>query len=337
LGNAFLNGWVGVDLFFVLSGYLISSHLIRNQQECGFIDARRYFAGRFLRIAPAYFSAIVLIALGAFPLYRVSHDELGLRIGYHLLFLQDYLPSNINVAFWSLGVEEKFYIAAPLIIWACLSRRKLWQRLTMVTALAAAATVLRMTAFAGMPDGIGYETFFTYLRSPFHLCMEPLAAGVAIAMIRAYGGVRASPNLGKVFVVISAAVLLLWLPTENFMALIDWRDVAIQPILIAALFALFVSGTVLMFKVPLPFEPIFRTVARLSYTLYLVHIPTIPLSMAMANNGNNRLILFWTTYVLCSISAALVLHYLIEKPFLLLKTQMEHDGRGAMRGTVAVT
>lgn len=95
-----INGWIGVDLFFVLSGFLISFHIMRlGERISGPWPWKSYLAKRVLRIVPAYYAALFLVVLGAFPLFQFSQDYIGLRVAYHLLFLQDYLPANFIVAF----------------------------------------------------------------------------------------------------------------------------------------------------------------------------------------------------------------------------------------------
>jgi peptidoglycan/LPS O-acetylase OafA/YrhL len=185
--NLMLNGWVGVDLFFVLSGFLIARQLLREIGASGTLDLPRFLLRRGLRIVPAYAAVLALVVLGAFPLYAVNPDNLGLRTVYHLVFLQDYLPADINVVYWSLGVEEKFYLAAPLIVFAIAgaagARYRAWLLLGGLFLLAPA---LRAVTFAGLPLPLDYETFFRSLRSPFHACLEPLVLGVAIAVAEAH-------------------------------------------------------------------------------------------------------------------------------------------------------
>jgi peptidoglycan/LPS O-acetylase OafA/YrhL len=158
--NLMLNGWVGVDLFFVLSGFLIARQLLREIGASGTLDLPRFLLRRGLRIVPAYAAVLALVVLGAFPLYAVNPDNLGLRTVYHLVFLQDYLPADINVVYWSLGVEEKFYLAAPLIVFAIAgaagARYRAWLLLGGLFLLAPA---LRAVTFAGLPLPLDYETF----------------------------------------------------------------------------------------------------------------------------------------------------------------------------------
>src|SRR5690606_20858790 len=102
LANLFKNGWVGVDFFFVLSGYLIASGIIRRSSSNGGFCPTGYIKDRILRIVPAYYVVLILCVVGVFP----SAAEVSAHSFFaHLFFLQDYTGSDINVAFWSLGVE----------------------------------------------------------------------------------------------------------------------------------------------------------------------------------------------------------------------------------------
>ena len=180
LQTLFINGWVGVDMFFVLSGYLIARHLFYAKTTRTFA-IRRYLAMRALRIMPAYVAVLVLVLAGAFPLYVVAPDWLAIRVAYHLLFLQDYLPSNINVVYWSLGVEEKFYLLAPLLILMLLRCRTGLLRLALLLALFSLPVVFRTAMFLRLPEAVDYAQFFVLFRSPFHMTLEGLVVGVAIA------------------------------------------------------------------------------------------------------------------------------------------------------------
>ena len=144
-----------------------------------------------------------LIVASAFPFYvHRRRNLLGIRIGYHLLFLQDYLPSNINVVFWSLGVEEKFYLIAPVLIWFALSRGSVAGSLAVIFCC---SRCLRVPGrdLHGPPGALSYEMFFQLLRSPFHMTLEPLMIGVAIAIVRHAGAFAPSPQRGARLIVIA--------------------------------------------------------------------------------------------------------------------------------------
>jgi peptidoglycan/LPS O-acetylase OafA/YrhL len=318
----FANGWVGVDIFLVLSGYLISRHLIRHGLGTERFVFSRYIAMRALRIVPAYLAVLTAILIAAFPFYPVDTSYLGLRVLYHLLFLQDYLPSNINVVFWSLGVEEKFYLIAPVLIWFALSRKTLWIAILALVSIIMLTLLLRLAAYAYSDATFDYETFFRLLRSPFHASLEPLMIGVAIALVHNAGLVRPSPVLGRCIFTFALGALIVWLGSHEFMLGIDAFDVTAQPTLIAGLAGLLTLGAVQMDTAAMPCEAAIRTVARLSYCLYLVHYPLLPLSKAIADASAFPEPAFWLCYLALSFAIAGLLHVGVERPFLRLKDQM---------------
>jgi peptidoglycan/LPS O-acetylase OafA/YrhL len=288
-----LNGWVGVDLFFVLSGYLISGHLIRNGFGTPGFAYRHYISMRALRIVPAYVVVLALILASAFPLYQIGQVDLAWRTAYHLAFLQDYLPADINVAFWSLGVEEKFYLAAPILLWLTLSRKTLAPGLLILAILFALPSAIRAATYLAQAMPIDYVTFFQKLRSPFHASLEPIVIGVAIAVAEKAGAIRLSARQGTCIFVVAGIALVAWLGSHDFMATITLFDAMPQPTLNAILCGFMVLGAVRMTPVAIPFEPVFRVVARLSYALYLVHFPLVPLALAISRSSDSPTAVFW--------------------------------------------
>ncbi|MCC0067622.1 MAG: acyltransferase [Rhodovulum sp.] len=321
-GAAMLNGWVGVDLFLVLSGYLIGRQLARGLAESPSFDWPGYLLRRGLRIVPAYVAVLVLVVLGAFPLYTVSQEALGFRVFYHLLFLQDYLPADLNVVFWSLGVEEKFYLIAPLLIALCLRAGTPRAGLMVLGLVFLASPLLRAVTLAGSPLPLDYEIFFRGFRSPFHACLEPLAAGVAIALAERAGVLRRLAPRGLAFLAAGTLILLVWLASHEFLARIGSFDVVLQPVLIALVCAAMTLGAVLARAVPMPLAPVARGIATLSYALYLVHFPLIPLAMALAKGSEHPLAGFWIVFLGLSVLAAIALHLAVERPFLLYRDRL---------------
>jgi peptidoglycan/LPS O-acetylase OafA/YrhL len=333
-----LNGWIGVDLFFVLSGYLISRHLIRHGLGSGRFCFRSYVLGRTLRILPAYLAVLALVTAGAFPYYAIGTDHLGLRIAWHLVFLQDYLPSNINVVLWSLGVEEKFYLLAPVLLWLVLSRRTFGEGALVVLSFCALSPALRAVA-ASMADGTpqDYVSFFRVFRSPFHASLEPLMLGVLIALAEMKGLVGGPVRQRSRTMLFAGIVMFLWLGSHEFLGRIDMFDVIVQPAGVAVVCALLTLGAVQMQGIPLLGERLFRVVARLSYSLYLVHFPLLPLAMALAGGSDAMPVAFWLAYLALSLGVATGVHYLAEKPFLLLKDQLRAGTRPPQTARVAPT
>ncbi len=308
-----LNGWVGVDLFFVLSGFLITRQLLREIGASGTLDLPRFLLRRGLRIIPAYVAVLALVVLGAFPLYAVNPDNLGLRTVYHLVFLQDYLPADINVVYWSLGVEEKFYLAAPLLVFAIAgaagARHRAW---LLLGGLFLLAPTLRAVTFAGLPQPLDYETFFRSLRSPFHASLEPLVLGVAIAVAEAH--LPRSARIGGLLLGLGAALLLAWLVSHEALAEIRGFDAILQPSLIALICGSMATGAVMLGGTPLPGATPVRALAVLSFALYLVHFPLLPLARALTTPAH--VAAFWATYLALSLAAALAVHLCVERPVL---------------------
>lgn len=105
----FLNkiGWIGVDLFFVLSGFLVSNLVFREFKEKGEINIKRFLIRRSLKIMPSfYFFTLIFIGLSTFFLNEPFDRNL---ITHELLYIQNYF-SGINGHTWSLAVEEQFYL-----------------------------------------------------------------------------------------------------------------------------------------------------------------------------------------------------------------------------------
>jgi peptidoglycan/LPS O-acetylase OafA/YrhL len=128
--SAFSGGFIGVDVFFVLSGYLVTQLLLRDFRSRGRIDFRRFYSRRFRRLLPAAFVTLVVTAVvyTAVAAPADVHDAIG---GFRSAFLyvanwhfisqsNDYFAADVNsnpvVHFWSLAVEEQFYLFWPLLL-----------------------------------------------------------------------------------------------------------------------------------------------------------------------------------------------------------------------------
>jgi len=331
LQTFFTNGWVGVDLFFVLSGYLIAKHLLRVGAGSDQFSIGRYLAMRALRIVPAYFAVLALVALGVFPLFAAGPEMLGLRIGYHILFLQDYLPSDINVVFWSLGVEEKFYLLAPLLIFFLLRAKSDWVRGLVLLACFCLPIAFRTAAYLRIDGPLDYSEFWPVFRSPFHMTLEGLVVGVGIAIAQHGGLVSVSRRAGLTALVGGSAVFALWLASHNFMANISWADAVPQPALVALMAGVIVVGAVQLSPFPMPLTSTFHLIAKLSYCLYLIHYPLIPLATEIGDSVG--VFGFWASYLTMSMGAAVLLHLAVERPFLKIKDRIGKKTQASAAGS----
>jgi peptidoglycan/LPS O-acetylase OafA/YrhL len=164
----FSYGWLGVDLFFVLSGFLITNILLDTLNSPNYL--RDFYARRVLRIFPLYYLCLLLFLI-LFPLCGFYTQELKFYTSnqwWFWAYMQNWLfafhlPGNANMLnhFWTLGTEEQFYIAWPLLI---LLIRKPKTLLYFLIFLLTAVMVTRyMVWFAGSKD-LNYINLYTFTR-----------------------------------------------------------------------------------------------------------------------------------------------------------------------------
>jgi len=324
------NGWIGVDLFFVLSGFLITNHILKAQEKAGQNWSwKPYLTKRALRIIPAYYAVLFMAVAGGFPFYDISPYLIEFKTIYHVLFLQDYLPANIVVAFWSLGVEEKFYIIAPVLIVMVRKMGSIHRQVLAIIILIIIGVLLRVLTAFDNPGVAEYNSFFFTFRSPFHLTLVPILIGVLLAFI--YHNRKELPWLTSAYIAncvfwLGTVIFILLITTTALMDSISLWDKTLQPTLIAVACGCITFG-VLFGDCARPF---FRSLtlfffARISYSLYLIHLPLIPLSIELSNivaSQQDGFFVFCGIFLSVSIIAALLLHYVVEKPFLLIKDRV---------------
>nr|WP_254897474.1 acyltransferase [Amycolatopsis sp. Hca4] len=110
------NGWIGVHLFFVLSGYLITTLALREEARNGRVSLAEFYIRRAFRIIPVFY--VVMGVVVVFAYFR----GMGLRqsgivdsLPWNVVFLGEYHPMPLVGQAWTLGVEQKFYLVWPLL------------------------------------------------------------------------------------------------------------------------------------------------------------------------------------------------------------------------------
>jgi peptidoglycan/LPS O-acetylase OafA/YrhL len=157
-------GWTGVDMFFVLSGFLISGLLLKEIENAGTLQAGRFWFRRAFKILPSYlfFLAIMAATQATAWLDTTSWTSIGNSLASHLLFAQNYLQSNPNGPTWSLAVEEHFYILLPCLLLllskGVASHREFENRLLITGALIITALPAFRCLHAIWP-GVGQEDY----------------------------------------------------------------------------------------------------------------------------------------------------------------------------------
>jgi peptidoglycan/LPS O-acetylase OafA/YrhL len=170
-------GWTGVDLFFVLSGFLIGGLLFREIKKTGRLDVRRFFIRRGLKIWPAYFFFLLVVLI-------LASREIGFRAAFHALIpnfihLQNYLGSPHGIT-WSLAVEEHFYLALPLFLLVIIPRRRDDGSMPAIP-IAAAVLIVVCTALRFTNWNRPFDMYIQ--QTPTHLRIDGLFFGVLLAYL----------------------------------------------------------------------------------------------------------------------------------------------------------
>lgn len=181
----FRGGWVGVDLFFVLSGFLVSGLLFDEYRTNGAIKPWRFYVRRGWKIYPAFY--VMIATTLVYYTYLGVHLP-KLSVWSELLFLQSYLPGLWNHT-WSLAVEEHFYLLLPFVLVLLLRIGKPTAPLRAVVPLAvlvgAVCLGLRIARWQAYPTYDHQTNLF-----PTHLRLDGLFCGVALAYLHRFHSLR---------------------------------------------------------------------------------------------------------------------------------------------------
>jgi peptidoglycan/LPS O-acetylase OafA/YrhL len=269
-------GWCGVDLFFVLSGYLISGLLYREFDRTGGIDVTRFWLRRGLKIWPSYFAIF-----GAAVILFVGHaawsgDAAQVRkslanAAVNCAFIQNYMPEREWPHSWSLAVEEQFYLAFPLWLAGLLFARR---RFDLVPAAAAAAALTVLSArVSAACRGATWDVL--YYRT--HFRADGLMIGAAAGYLAHYRTALYQRLIGAPLLLALAAPAALALPLA-----LPLQTSPVVPTVGFTLLAVGFGGLVLLAGArpdfgrggPRPLRWVCRMLACsgvYSYTIYLVH------------------------------------------------------------------
>ncbi|GAB4218309.1 MAG: hypothetical protein Fur007_23570 [Rhodoferax sp.] len=266
-------GWVGVDLFFVLSGYFIGSAVLRPAQW----DPLRFVQNRVRRIVPAYYVSMLLV-LVLLEQHFLANAHGWSHIGLHALFLHGLQPwsfFSINGPYWSLSLEFGFY-GLMLALAPLLRTRALWP-------LLAAAVLVAWVWRAGVWLQVEpAQRFFTALQLPGTL--DEFAAGIAVAAWQLRWPNRATTPHWVTGLVLAAGSVLV-LSVLNFYTnprVSYWTNgpaVVFSRTLLTLGFALWLAALVAL-RASTPLNTLIRIsglahLGRISFSVYLYHVPVI--------------------------------------------------------------
>jgi peptidoglycan/LPS O-acetylase OafA/YrhL len=173
-------GWSGVDLFFVLSGFLISGLLFSEYKKYGQIDIKRFWIRRGFKIYPPFYGLMLFTIIYSLLRYKIVPRA----VLADLFFLQNYFPP-VWTHGWSLAVEEHFYLLLPLVLWLMMKLFKSSEDpFHWIPLVSIGLTVLCLFLRISVASGGGLD--WNRIIFPTHLRVDALFAGVTLGYYREF-------------------------------------------------------------------------------------------------------------------------------------------------------
>lgn len=314
-------GWAGVDLFFVLSGFLVSSLLFRDYQRHGKIDWKSFLIRRGFKIYPPFY---VLMAVTVVVVLKGHYAVSARQAAGELFFLQNYLGYFWNHT-WTLAVEEHFYLILPAVLLVCAARggkRPFHALPACLVGLFVVVLGLRLGTQA-LAAGKPFDTVRSVL--PTHLRIDSLAFGVLLSYLHHFRAEALGRFFLRVRYFLPAVALLCYLPAMLF-------EIEHTPFLYTWGFTLLYVGNGALLLLALHAAPRGDVISRAvsfvgvhSYSIYLWHIfvilsvvprlrPFLPASHGAA----------WALlgYLALSVAIGIAMGKLVEGPALRLRDRL---------------
>jgi peptidoglycan/LPS O-acetylase OafA/YrhL len=301
-------GYTGVDVFFVISGFLITQVLLIDLTSERFSIAR-FYQRRVARIFPALLVVLVFVLIISPPVLRLPSDiaaadrSVVAAAGFmsniffwsHVSYFAHAADSQLLLHTWSLGVEEQFYIFYPLLMLA-LHRISLRRTAVVLAALGLISFGVGLLVHPRFPS----SDFYLLPTRAWELLVGGLVALGALPKVRQCTSTILA--VGGAGLVIAAMILLpTWLPFPT--------PFALAPVVGTALILGYGESTVV--GNGLSWRPV-RWIGQISYSLYLWHWPLITVYRQLTGDvlDTNETVLL----VIVSVAAATVSYYVVERP-----------------------
>jgi peptidoglycan/LPS O-acetylase OafA/YrhL len=318
-------GWISLDLFFVLSGFLITGILLKKKNSPHFL--RNFYARRVLRIFPIYYLSVfiflfILPKIINYPFslhYFIANQYwFWLEIQNWLFILRPGGNNNFLNHFWSLALEEQFYLICP---WIILFIRKTQNLISFLLSMLLLILVLRLAVWALQFENVSYVNIFAFTR------IDGLCVGSLLAIFTHQGNfklTKLNKILGILFLLLVFVVMPLFkifyhfkLPylacclfpaIALFWGFVIWSSISIESLT----FRIF-SNRILIFF------------GRISYGLYIFHWPINRLFKLRFETETGHQYYFATMFLPAVISTAIAIivavisFYTYERYFLGLK------------------
>ncbi len=343
-------GWTGVDLFFVLSGFLIGHMLMKEVQASDKIDLTRFYINRALRILPLYY-----FVLGVYFIFPGLHEKSsgGLQPLWRYVTFTQNLPGQLNTTFshsWSLSVEEHFYILFPILLLGVARLLRRTPRSTESPASASHKTGVKvvliflfilflglltkyLTWSALVDPLLGRSRAFSYFEWMYYPSFnrfDGLFFGVVIAVVKAYKPHWAAPirKFRYLFFGLGLATLVVALWMTGVVPVSPQASELPSSVLLYTMVGLGYAFFVLPAAHGKPSNSFLakptRYLAVWSYSIYLTH----KMSYEFVDAQVVELVeLGATTTMVVSIVFAVAVgaavYYAVERPFMILKSSLK--------------
>lgn len=320
--NAFLaywhcGGWAGVDLFFVLSGFLVSSLLFREFQERGSINAWRFYTRRGLKIYPAFY---VFLAVSLGYLWMTTGSVWVWTIVVEGGFLQNYLPRYaLWDHTWSLAVEEHFYLTLPVAMLALGGRFKLVPGV--FVALAILCCGLRLFSSLG---GYGHVHFYTHFR------IDSLFCGVCVAYLYSFHSVAFTALVTKWRSALLAIGTLAFVPAFAYDGNRWW--ISVYYVILLYLGSACLVCWAIPVRTPGLLGQLVAVIGSYSYSIYLWHVVALEWVAAPLAGANTSL--FWALYLAVTFGLGVAMAHLVEYPVLRVRDWLFPSPNSSVAGAL---
>lgn len=328
-------GWIGVDLFFVLSGFLVSGLLMREHQKHGKVRVGRFLVRRGWKIYPPLILLVVYmtvhdyLTLGYWPINRLIHQS---------LFIQNYVPGMANHT-WSIAVEEHAYLLIALAVFGSGLFATLRKRQMSLRWLAWSFPVIAIGCLIARISVMGHNGYNHYVHLfPTHHRLDSLMVGVVIAYLYHYHHAKTAEFLQRYRLIFAAAGLVLIAPP------FVWSHLDHPWIYTYGLITNYLGGAALVCATiawqpgKSPLARAMTAIGQHSYSIYLWHVQAYVLLMWLLL-GTYDAYPVWQapyvvkllTYVGVTITFGIVMSYCVEVPTLRLRDRLSPSRSGALQ------
>lgn len=321
-------GWTGVDLFFVLSGFLISSQLFAQIKREQVISFKVFFLKRFFRIIPAFLVTLALYYLIPFFREKESLPPLWRFLTFTQNFGLNIKQTGTFSHAWSLCVEEHFYLLLPLILIFLQRVKLLGKAFWLIVLFFLLTIILRVYSFEQLylpkaEEKGSWVYWYQYIYYPTFTRLDGLLIGVSIAgvftfMPTFWSRITQNGNLNLLIgLLILTAAYFICDEQQSFPASsIGFSVVALGYgfLVIGAL-----SPNSFLYKWKSKSTTL---IATLSYSIYLTHKGIIHMTNVLLEGKSIDENVILILSLVASIFAGYLLNLVIEKPFMKLRTKL---------------